>query len=77
MDAHIKSNFRHILVVYSHLKPVNKSYAALFATETLVISYESNMTVRWLFPLTSQKVAIENVIIIQQILEIAEEKQFL
>ena len=52
MDAHIKSNFRHILVVYSHLKPVNKSYAALFATETLVIWYESNMTVRWLFPLT-------------------------
>ena len=37
MDAHIKSNFRHILVVYSYLKPVNKSYAALFATETLVI----------------------------------------
>ena len=52
MDAHIKSNFRHILVVYSHLKPVNKSYAALFATETLVIWYESNMTVRWLFPLS-------------------------
>ena len=40
MDAHIKSYFRHILVVYSHLKPVNKSYAALFATETLVIRYE-------------------------------------
>ena len=39
MDAHIKSYFRHILVVYtySHLKPVNKSYAALFATETLFI----------------------------------------
>ena len=37
MDAHIKSNFRHILVVYSYLKPVNKSYAALFATKTLVI----------------------------------------
>ena len=54
MDAHIKSNFRYILVVYSHLKPVNKSYAALFATETLVIWYESNMKVRWLFPLTFQ-----------------------
>ena len=52
MDAHIESNFRHILVVYSHLKLVNKSYAALFATEALVILYEFNMTVRWLFPLT-------------------------
>ena len=60
MDAHIKSNFRHILVVYSHLKPVNKSYAALFATETLVIWYESNMTVRWLFPLNVYAEAAHN-----------------
>ena len=35
MDAHMKSYFQHILVVYSYLKP--KSYEAVFATETLVI----------------------------------------
>ena len=65
MDTHIKSYFRHILVVYSHLKPVNKSYAALFATETLVIRYESNMTVRWrLFPLTPMILICEGFILI-------------
>ena len=37
MDAHMKSYFQYILVVYSYLKPVNKSYEAVFATETLVI----------------------------------------